>query len=289
MVFNMTAIETLDQIKKLVEDRVEESKFIEFKQDISDPHSVTKEVTAFSNADGGELIVGVIDKDGVATGLSPIKKERVAERIAQIIEHKTEPKLEDFRILVIDDDRDESTGYVVVKAGRSSKAPHMDTNEFRYYVRREKRSVPMLDSEVKALLVRRGHTWSLMSEIKTNLDIAEKAIKHVSNLMQFTLGSRRPSLFFLLRTEAWRAFQYSGYASIVATDVMNKLVSVYNLVDEINNIIEFTNVRLTNETIAAPVEGVLPDHGIYVPILIDLKMRELKRCLEDLATSLRGI
>ncbi len=284
----MSSIETLDQIKKLVEDKVEESRLVEFKQDISDPHDVIKEVTAFSNADGGELIIGIIEKDSVAVGLNPIKKKGIGERIAQIIEHNTEPKLEHFKIIVIDDDNDESRAYVVVGAEKSPKAPHMDTKEHRYYVRRDKRSVPMLDNEIKALLFRRSHALSLVSEIASNKGIAQKTIRRVNELTGLKNGVRKPFLFIPLKTEAWKAFQYSGYASIVDTQILVKLVSAYNLVHEINSIIEFTNITFSNQIITTPIDNNRLDIGIYGPALIRDRLQELNGRLTDIEGLLGG-
>lgn len=59
----MRNIETLGDIKKLIEDKVE-SKFLEFKEEIDKPEKIVKEVTAFANADGGELVIGIREDKG---------------------------------------------------------------------------------------------------------------------------------------------------------------------------------------------------------------------------------
>ena len=90
----------------------------------------------------------------------------------------------------------------------------MDTKEHRYYIRRDNRSVLMLDNEVKSLLFRRGILQSLLIEIKSNLELINKTWSFIDNLTQINEVRRKPSLFIQLKNEAWRAFQYSGYSYI---------------------------------------------------------------------------
>ncbi len=60
----MDAIELLDMIK------LGESSSVQFKERIDNAHSISQEMVAFSNTNGGIIIIGVNDKTGALNGLS---------------------------------------------------------------------------------------------------------------------------------------------------------------------------------------------------------------------------
>ena len=215
----------------------------------------------------------------MAKELKPVEKKGVKERIAQIIDSNTEPKLEDYEIIiVIDDDTDESRAYVVVRVKKAQKPPTWTLKKHKYYIRRGNRSVLTLDNEVKSLLFRRGILQSLLIEIKSNLELINKTWNFIDNLTQINEERRKPSLFIPLKNEAWRAFQYSGYSYITLPEILNKLVDAYNLIHEINNIIDLNNhiafKDASSQVVATPIHSKDPEAEIYIPALIRNKLQE---------------
>ena len=220
-------IETFENIKRLIENRAEENRYLEFKGELPRPaNRIVKEVVAFANAEGGELVIGIKEQNSAAAELNPIEKRRgIREQIAQVIDTNTDPKLENYEIISINDENDDSRAYVVIRVKKSPKAPHMDTSSHKYYIRRDNRAEPMIDSEVRALLFKRGITRNLLIEIGSNIELITKTMKFVNNLLSSDPQKRKPYLFVPLKDEAWRSFVYSGYSYIAPPEVLSKLIS----------------------------------------------------------------
>jgi predicted HTH transcriptional regulator len=94
---------TKDDIQELVDDSVEESKELEYKQYL-DPKKKEKnknillaEVTSFANSRGGDLIVGISENNGVPQNLGGIPLNKSADKTVEtwgnILRRQTEPKL----------------------------------------------------------------------------------------------------------------------------------------------------------------------------------------------------
>ncbi|MCD6099016.1 MAG: ATP-binding protein [Candidatus Marinimicrobia bacterium] len=284
----MGRIETFEDIKRLVEDHIEENMYVEFKKEFLRPaNRIVKEIVAFANARGGELIIGIEERDGTAAGLSPIEKRPgIREQIAQVIDTNTDPKLEDYEIIVIDDEEDTSKAYVVVRVKKSPKAPHMDTSSHKYYIRRGNRAEPMIDNEVRGLLFRRGIMRNLLMEIESNIELIIKTIQFVDGILYSEPKKRKPYLFVPLKEEAWRSFIYSGYSYIAPPEVLNKLTSAYNLIHEVNSIINAVNVHpyinmYSNINVTTPIDENYPTIGEYVPSLIRDKLMEISKELHE--------
>ena len=278
----MPNIETFEDIRRLVENHTEENRYLEFKEELLRPaNRIVKEVVAFANAEGGELVIGIKEQNSAAAELNPIEKRSgIREQIAQVIDTNTDPKLEDYEIIIIDDEDDNSRAYVVITVKKSPKAPHMDTSSHKYYIRRDNRVEPMVDSEVRALLFKRGVVKNLLMEIEGNIELITKTMKFVDNLLLVAPEKRKPYLFVPLRDEAWKSFVYSGYSYIAPPEVLNKLISAYNLIHEVNSIINAVNVRQYKDVIT-PIDRNHPIFGEYVPSLIKDKLGEISRELHE--------
>lgn len=107
-----------------------ESQTIDFKRDLPTrddrgKHEFLKDICALANADGGDLVYGVVEEDGGAKELSPILSESVdaAKRhLGQVLESGIEPRLVGVRF---QDVRITAGGYIlVVRVPASFDGPH---------------------------------------------------------------------------------------------------------------------------------------------------------------------
>lgn len=150
---------TADTLQYLIENEVEENVHLDYKAGTAlqkndrGKNEITKDISAFANADGGIIIYGLAERDHKPAELAPFdgndfSKERLDQIIANI-----QPSIKGVTIFPIRLDGDVSQSVYVVKIPRSSNAPHMATDH-RYYKRNNFQSVAMEDYEVRDLFTR---------------------------------------------------------------------------------------------------------------------------------------
>jgi predicted HTH transcriptional regulator len=87
----------LADIERLISDGVREDKSIEYKRDIPrDRAELLKDVSAFANASGGDLVFGIAEEKGLPTqivGLSLPDPDAEVLRLLQIIQTGLQPPL----------------------------------------------------------------------------------------------------------------------------------------------------------------------------------------------------
>jgi len=119
-----------------------ESATLEFKKEAPgqsdrDKHELLKDVAALANTDGGDLIYGVEEADGLAQALAPITSEAadsLERRIGQVLEAGLEPRILGIRMRRVD----VGGGYVLVlRVPASFQGPHcIKVNTSRRFVMR---------------------------------------------------------------------------------------------------------------------------------------------------------
>lgn len=106
-----------------------ESSSLEFKRDApgnsdKDKHELLKDISALANADGGDIIYGINETNGVASEIYPLTAEtadNLIRRINQTVESGIEPRILGLQFMPID----VSGGYVlVVRVPASFLGPH---------------------------------------------------------------------------------------------------------------------------------------------------------------------
>ena len=124
-------LEELDEAKlqKLCEERCPESGTLDFKLNLpgtsdKDKHEFLKDVCSFANAEGGDLVYGIGEDDGVAKILSPIAGEAAdsaKRRLGQVLDAGLEPRLQGISFQEVK----VTNGYVlVVRVPASFDGPH---------------------------------------------------------------------------------------------------------------------------------------------------------------------
>src|ERR1700710_321372 len=155
------ALNTLDDIDRLISDGVEESLNLDYKaspalaRESKQTDELCKDVSAFANSAGGQLVYGIEEDRATRkptpndTGVMDSKITR--EWIEQIINSKIQPRISGVRTVQIDNKKGGSIFVVNVPA--SQTGPHQSPDK-RYYKRFDLQSVPMEDYEIRDVLNR---------------------------------------------------------------------------------------------------------------------------------------
>lgn len=134
---------TAEHLRALVENRVGESRVLDFKQAYSlaeddQKRDFARDVVAFANSLGGDLVYGVKESDGVALeiiGVESFAEDQERLRIESLIASAVSPRLRGvgFKTIVLED----ATKVFIVRIPRSLSAPHMVMykNDHKFYGR----------------------------------------------------------------------------------------------------------------------------------------------------------
>lgn len=157
-----------DDLKQLcVASRAEDER-IEFKQSftggtdfcsMTDPQrdraidSLAREVTAFLNGKGGDLVIGVKENEGVAVELVPLQQvAEAAERLRRSLASRIEPAPRAMKIQSIAAGGSmDGDGYIVIRAESSIQAPHRVAKSKEFYIRSGTEAAPMNITEIQDL------------------------------------------------------------------------------------------------------------------------------------------
>lgn len=133
-----------------------ESQILDYKEQLLEDDKLLKQVSAFTNTQGGLLIFGIKEtgKGGYPEEILGIDKEKInKERIEQIILGNIHPRL-NVKIQVVDH-KDASKAIVVVQIPNSYLKPHMSERDNKFYRRFEFQALPMAETEVNDAYKRR--------------------------------------------------------------------------------------------------------------------------------------
>lgn len=130
-----------------------ESAKLEFKSVVRSPEAVARVVSAFLNAKGGQLIIG-IGEDGELLGVKDAKTlaDRLSQQLAEFI---TPPALWHVEVLPI-----ENMDFVVVEVAEGPDKPYVSNGTI--LIRRGERDVPANRDEITRLITDRsitGNRW----------------------------------------------------------------------------------------------------------------------------------
>ena len=143
------------EYKSTLPSRNGDDKWLEGQKEIGDyaKSSILEEVTAFANAHGGVLLVGIEDSpgnQGIPTGIKALPKcNELASRFKLIFSDGIEPSLPILEIEAIETKDD--CGVLFIRVGRSYDAPHRVTSTLRCTVRRQDRCERMSMREIQDL------------------------------------------------------------------------------------------------------------------------------------------
>jgi predicted HTH transcriptional regulator len=92
------------------------------------PKDLAKDAAAMS-IDGGVIVIGVDETNGVASNATPIPLKGAPEKLAQVITSRVRPPLH-FEIESLTKNQGDPDGFLVLEVPPSPWAPHMVENRF---------------------------------------------------------------------------------------------------------------------------------------------------------------
>ncbi|WP_264499063.1 AlbA family DNA-binding domain-containing protein [Luteolibacter flavescens] len=118
-------------LQRLVEDRIPESKNIEYKQTLQfatdeQKREFLSDLTAFANTDGGDLIFGISEADGVAgelVGLNNLNPDDAAGKVENLLRDFVQPRIVGTRVRSVP--LISGKHVLIIRIPRSFSAPHM--------------------------------------------------------------------------------------------------------------------------------------------------------------------
>ncbi|MDD2839611.1 MAG: putative DNA binding domain-containing protein [Rickettsiales bacterium] len=163
---------TEDDLKNLVDNQRQEDSFLDFKRSPygktdTDKKELLKDVSAFANASGGEIIIGIEeDKYSQAKELCGFSSNNIAiekNRMEQIIMNGLEPKFDNFKVRYIN--LKDNKYAIVIRIEHSPLFPHMvSLQRFnKFYMRKSDKNLLLDVYELRNLFLK---SENFMQEIK---------------------------------------------------------------------------------------------------------------------------
>ncbi|MDQ0878286.1 hypothetical protein QFZ77_006945 [Paenibacillus sp. V4I3] len=145
-----------NDLKLLIESGATEGLQLEFKETISNNISLVEEVVAFANTQGGDLFIGVKERDGTPVNVSgiDINPDQEILKYKQWVETNTDPALTNilYRHISL-----ANGGHVIhIRVPRSWNGPHMVKN-YKFMIRTASAKVPAGTSDIRRMMNVRDH------------------------------------------------------------------------------------------------------------------------------------
>lgn len=271
----------LESINDLINKKIEESLNLDYKRELDEHNNeIAKDISAFANTKGGRIIYGIEqERDGTPKLKNWIDSKGAKERIENVILIHIQPEIKGYDIYSIENPDNHSQAVFVVEIPESLDSPHMANH--RYYIRRNLKSEPMEDFEVKNAIFKKGLRKALEFEVLQNIEMANRTHKRLESYT--TSHKRAPILLIPFYTEAWRAIVSSGILFILK-DKATTLVEAYSTIYEINYLIDSLRYEKygKEECVYTPDDTSKPEHGTWIPMIIRDKIAKLRQILEKI-------
>lgn len=158
------SIENLEDIQSLIDNEVEESTELEYKQSFAKKNpkwkeELAKDISAMANANGGIFIYGLAEKTvsnrrSIPEKIIPIvSTEMTKDQLSQLLSSNISPKIPNIEILVLPKD---DGNLFVVRVPKSTTA-HQNKINHLYYIRRNAIVEVMEDYEIRDVMNRQSN------------------------------------------------------------------------------------------------------------------------------------
>jgi hypothetical protein len=189
----MLKLENLADLQKLIADGIAESLTLDYKaspslgKDSKQRDELCKDVTAFANSAGGQIVYGLEENKNLPIKLDDGADPSITkEWIEQVIDSRVQPRVDGLVITPIR--LAKGFGFVITIPQATSRAPHQAPDK-KYYKRQNFQSSPMEEYEIRDTL-RRATTpiLQVMLSIGTNNTARLQFVPHQEISRPLTLS-----------------------------------------------------------------------------------------------------
>ncbi len=198
---------SLSDLQDLIDNKRLEDKVIEYKQELNINTDGQKkeflyDVSSFSNTNGGDIIFGIMSKDGLPTEIVGIscksnEVDPLKQKIDNIIIYGLKPRLPSFTIHIVNINEEKIC--LVIRLAKSWYAPHAVTfdNTFRFYARNSSGKYPLDVDELRYAFLRGEETKEKLARL-----ISERYTKILDNDGIYKLKGRSIITLHIVPIEA---------------------------------------------------------------------------------------
>lgn len=169
----MNSPRTLQDLKNMIKNQIQENIHLDYKRSsaLSSNREIAKDVSAFANSDGGCIIYGIEEDKHLPTRIdSGVDHDKYTrEWLENVVTSNISPRIEGIKISQVQSPDNPNNSIYIVDIPRSSRGPHQDRGNHRYYKRFNFKSQPMEDYEINDVRSR-NHTVKPL----INIDIEAK-------------------------------------------------------------------------------------------------------------------
>ena len=169
----MLKLKTKADLERLIADGITESLALEYKassaltKESKSRDELCKDVSAFANSAGGQIVYGMLEDKNAPTGLDDGADPAITkEWIEQVIDSRVQQRIEGLEITPIQ--LAKGLGFVLTIPDAVSRAPHQAPDK-KYYKRYNFQAVPMEDYEIRDAM-RRATTPLLQVKLSIGPD-----------------------------------------------------------------------------------------------------------------------
>lgn len=197
-----------DYILSLIENEVEESIHLEFKEAAALGKSdgikkeISKDIASFANSDGGIIIYGIKEENHRAHSLSFVNgNEFTKEWIEQLINSTIQRHIPDLKIYPVRFDSSIEKTVYVIQIPKSMEAPHISRDK-RFYKRFNFESVYMEEYEIRQLYGRKSKSAIIIggfriSQLDSTIDSIQLRIEaSIQNVGDIPESTYKLNLYF---------------------------------------------------------------------------------------------
>lgn len=136
-------------IERLEQDKVPEGDTLDYKRDMIKDADLLKQICAFANTRGGDIIFGIKESGdgGPPEEIIGLKDSTKKETIEQLVLSNIVPRLE-VKIRLVESTHDEKKSILIIRIPDSSLKPHFYSKSEKYYKRYQFESRAMTEQEV---------------------------------------------------------------------------------------------------------------------------------------------
>jgi hypothetical protein len=166
---------TFEDIKKLKDDKIPESKILDYKREEIEKKELLQHICGFANADGGFLIFGIEEDDSnppIPKNLTGLSKENFnIEQTEQIINGNIEPRLTFELSPPIYESSNKEKFFIVIRIPEGPDKPYMSNVDDRFYIRRNYQTPRMSEIEISSMYRQRFSAPETVKEyLKETID-----------------------------------------------------------------------------------------------------------------------